>query len=71
VATLVEDDAMTETQQAAFRLPIDLIKHLDRHVKRFQEASPGLNVTRADAVRMLLTKGLDEAEEHAKRSAKR
>ncbi len=69
-ATLAEDEAMAETQQVAFRLPADLVKRLDRHAKRLEEAAPGMTFTRADVVRVLLTKGLDEAETKAKRSSK-
>ncbi len=69
-ATLAEDEAMAETQQVAFRLPADLVKRLDRHAKRLEEASPGMTFTRADVVRVLLTKGLDEAEAKQKRSPK-
>ena len=42
-------------------------ERLDRHVRRLRDASPGLEVTRADVVRMLLTKGLDEVEGQAKK----
>lgn len=70
IASLKENTTMADTQQAAFRLPIDLLKRLDRHVKRLQEASPGMNVSRTDAVRLLLTSGLDQAEEQAGRRKK-
>lgn len=65
-----DDDLMAETQQTAFRLPTDLLRRLDNHVKRLQDDSPGMKVTRADAVRMLLTRGLDEAEQKPKKSRK-
>ena len=45
-----------------FRLPIDLVKRLDKHAERIQRAHPGLNVTRADAMRSLLTEALDREE---------
>jgi hypothetical protein len=60
--TLAKDEAMADTQQVAFRLPADLVKRLDRHGKRLEEASPGMTFTRADVVRMLLTTALDQAE---------
>jgi predicted transcriptional regulator len=45
-----------------FRLPADLIKRLDKHAERMQAAQPGLQVTRADALRVLLTEALDREE---------
>ena len=66
-----DDNLMAETQQTAFRLPVELLGRLDKHAKRLQEASPGMTITRADVVRMLLTQGLDDAEKKPKRSPKR
>jgi len=43
--------------QAAFRLPVGLVKRVDRHAKRLSEQT-GMNVTRADAVRALLHSAL-------------
>ena len=54
---------MTElTTQVAFRLPADLLKRIDRHAERMRVAQPGVNVTRTDVVRMLLTRALDHLE---------
>lgn len=54
-------------QVQAFRLPSDLMKRLDRHAERLRSEQPGLRVTRADALRMLLNEALDEKEaEHGK-----
>lgn len=47
----------------AFRLAPDLIKRLDAHAARLTEQMPGASFTRTDVVRMLLLKGLEEAEE--------
>jgi len=41
-----------------FRLPADLVKRLDRHAERLRREHPGLNPTRADALRMLLVEAL-------------
>ena len=51
-----------ETQQVAFRLPLDLIKRLDRHVERMRRQAVGISITRADAVRNLLSEALSQAE---------
>ncbi len=46
-------------QVVAFRMGADLLKRLDAKVERMTEATPGLNVTRTDAVRVLLLRSLD------------
>jgi hypothetical protein len=43
----------------AFRLPDALIDQVDRFARRMEAESPGLEVTRAEAVRLLLTAGLE------------
>ena len=50
------------TTQVAFRLPDELLKRLDRHAERMRETQPGVNVSRTDVVRMLLTRALEQAE---------
>lgn len=50
---------MLTTRQVAFRLSDSLIVRLDEYVARLRLEQQGLKVTRADAVRMLLTKGLE------------
>lgn len=49
-------------QVIPFRLPAELVKRLDKHAKRLSTERPGLRVTRADALRMLLNEALDRAE---------
>lgn len=56
------DMAKEPTTQVAFRLPDSLIARLDRHVERMSKEHPGLDFTRADAVRSLLTRALDHIE---------
>lgn len=56
------DMAKETTTQVAFRLPDSLIARLDRHVERMTKEHPGLDFSRADAVRSLLTRALDEIE---------
>lgn len=48
--------------QVCVRLPLDLVARLDAFQERLQSEHPGLTIARADAVRVLLTRGLDEAE---------
>jgi len=47
------------TVQVAFRLPKSLIARLDDYVEHMKRAAPGVNVSRADAVRYLLNRALD------------
>jgi hypothetical protein len=56
------DMAKEPTTQVAFRLPDSLIARLDQHVERMGKEHPGLDFTRADAVRSLLTRALDQIE---------
>ena len=44
--------------QVPVRLPEELVKRLDKHVERMQLAEPGIEFTRADAVRTLVVRGL-------------
>jgi predicted DNA-binding protein len=53
--------------QLAFRVPADLVQRLDAHAERLSRDNPGLEFTRTDAVRTLLTRALDEIEAGAKR----
>lgn len=66
-ATLAED-TMANTTQYTFRLPDELVARLDAYAERLAEDT-GLEVTRADAVKQLLTRGLDAAD--APKKAKR
>jgi predicted transcriptional regulator len=50
----------------AIRLPDDLVEQLDKYVERLQEDLPGLNITRADAIRQLLAVGLKTEKERLK-----
>lgn len=53
--------------QVAFRLDEQLVKEVDHHVERMQKLTPGLTITRTDAVRSLLVKALTaEAEVEAR-----
>jgi hypothetical protein len=47
------------TSQFAFRLPASLIARLDAYARTMAEENRGLRVSRTDAVRIALTKGLD------------
>lgn len=50
------------TTQVAFRLADRLLTRVDRHAKRLGKKHPGIEFTRADAVRDLLASALDVAE---------
>ncbi len=53
-------------RQQAFRLPESLIDRLNRYAERLRRERPGLEVSRADAVRLLLSRALDQEERHDK-----
>lgn len=61
--------ARTKTTQVAFRLPDDLLKRLDAFAADMAKNVPGVYVSRADALRVLLAKALD-AEEAEKKTNK-
>ena len=54
----------------AVRLPHDLVNQIDIYVDKLQRDFPGLNITRADAIRQLLTAGLNSETEIKTRLAK-
>ena len=51
----------------AFRLPDDLVGRVDAFAGRLEKERPGITLTRADAVRALLTKALDIGEGPSKK----
>lgn len=71
---LAEEEMSNEsTKQVAFRLPESLVERIDGFAAALSRAQPGIEFTRADAVRLLLTRALDaDAEsDRAKPKAKR
>ena len=50
------------TTQVAFRLADRLLTRIDRHMVRLTKEHAGIQFTRADAVRDLLTRALDAVE---------
>ena len=59
------------TVQVAFRLPKSLVARLDLYVEEMRGRAPGVNVSRADAVRFLLNRGLDADVEAERAKGKR
>lgn len=52
-----------QTTPVAFRLPIRLVKRIDRHAKRLSKKERGVvEFSRTDALRDLLTRALEIAE---------
>ena len=49
-------DAVMDT--LAVRLPDELVAEIDTYVSRLKDQLPGFNISRADAIRQLLTVGL-------------
>ena len=50
------------TTQVAFRFADRMLVRIDRHVKRLERQTRGVEFSRADAVRDLLTRALDAVE---------
>jgi hypothetical protein len=53
------DATTARTRQVAFRFPEELVVRLDQYGKRLRAKQRGLDLTRADVVRMLLNQALD------------
>lgn len=51
-----------EKVQTGVRLPASTIKRLDAYAEKMRRRYGGVEVTRADAIRLLLIRGLDEVE---------
>jgi hypothetical protein len=64
-AQLFEEVKMADTTQIAVRMPNDLLAQVDAYAKA--AAQPGLEVTRADAVRMLVAQALSSRKPAARR----
>ena len=58
----LQEIEMNHDKQFALRLPHELIVRLDAEVERQKAARPGMRVTRADVVRLLVIAGLDQVE---------
>lgn len=50
---------MNNSKQLAIRLPLDLLNQVDRYTEHMNTLHPGFEVSRADAVRVLLFKALE------------
>ena len=63
--------ALEATQQTAFRLPTSLLDRLDAYAARLRAEQPGIAISRADVVRLLLSRALDELDAQQSRSGLR
>ena len=59
-----------ESGVISIRLPLDLIKRLDDYAAQLKSSTPGINVTRTDAARAILTRGLSELSAAKKRKTR-
>ncbi len=44
-----------ETVSVTARFPKNLVERIDRFIKKFKKENPGLTISRADTIRMILT----------------
>lgn len=58
--TLTLEESMPQDSRVAFRLPADILERVDRYADKLARENPGMRVSRSDAVRMLLTRALDQ-----------
>lgn len=56
------------TKQVAFRLDEDLLDRVDAYADQMTQQTPGVQFSRVDAVRFLLTHALDELEKSSSRN---
>jgi predicted DNA-binding protein len=54
---------MIQKRQTGIRLPEELYERIDSFAARYQKEQPGLEVNRAMAIRVLITMGLELAEQ--------
>lgn len=54
-----------KSEQIAVRLPTELLRRIEAHAARLEDATPGLRISRADCVRILLTDAVQRAEADA------
>jgi hypothetical protein len=59
------------TEQTALRLSPELLARIDGFLSRMREQTPGVGFTRADAIRVLLTKALDAEEASTAKGSRR
>ena len=52
-----------QVSQFSIRLSESLLERLDAHVRRIVAGTPGLSITRTQAIRALVMDGLDRAEQ--------
>ena len=52
-----------EHTMVSLRFPKALLEKVDRFMRVVEKENPGLKVTRADAIRMLVTRGLEKGQD--------
>ena len=54
--------AQDQTSMVTMRFPKALLEKIDRFMRHFEKVNQGLSISRADAIRMLITQGLEKSE---------
>lgn len=54
--------AIEDSIMVSLRFPKTLLEKIERFMKHFVKENPGLTVSRADAIRILVTRGLGKGE---------
>lgn len=58
-----KDKNPDDSAMVTMRFPKPLLEKIDRFIKTFEKENPGLKISRADAIRMLVSKGLGQRED--------
>jgi hypothetical protein len=69
----MKEDVMVEEAkdaQLVVRLPHALVERIDSYAERLRRETPGPSWTRADVVRLLLSRSLEAAEEPKRRTSR-
>jgi hypothetical protein len=59
-----------ETIQVGFRMAKELVDRIDEYAEYMDKQNPGMKMSRADAVRILVTRALDETDKERKSKRK-
>ena len=68
---ILEHDDMARTNQIGVRVDDALLQALDAYAAKLSADNPGMNMTRADAIRVLLTRGLQDFQANQQQPPKR
>ena len=57
---MAKEKVKSQGSMVTMRFPEPLLEKIDRFMRAFEKENPGIRISRAAAIRMLVTKGLTE-----------